>query len=128
MTMSMTRTTLLFIRKTLEDCQRFPGFVGAVLSSPDGLVLASTGGFSGDESAACASSLNVHTTASLGLLESGAPREMLIWEEGRIWSLAVLPGEYLLLIASTQTELTGPLRALAQRTAEMLNQALRILV
>lgn len=126
--MSMSRTTMLFIRKSLEECGRFPGFVGAVLSSPDGLVLASTGSFGGDESAACASGLQVQTASSLGLLEAGAPKEMLIWGEDRIWSLAVLPGEYLLLIASTETGMTGPLRELAQRTAAMMNQALRILV
>ncbi len=126
---AMNRTTLLYIRKAMEQCSVCPGFYGAVLSSPDGLVLASSGQFDGDESAACASSLMVNTSSSLNQLSSGGPTEMLIWGEDRkIWNVSVLTGNYILLIAATDAVQADMLRQVMIRTSDMLNQALRILV
>ncbi len=125
--MAMTRTTLLCIRKALEQCRECPGFHGAVLSTPDGLVLASTGRFDGDESAACASGLMVNTAASLGQLASRGPTEMLIWgADDTLWNVSLLAGDHILLVAAA----TGPerLRLTRRRAGDMLNQALRILV
>ncbi|RZU38444.1 Roadblock/LC7 domain-containing protein [Fluviicoccus keumensis] len=127
--MAMSRTTMLYIRKALEQCGECPGFHGAVLSTPDGLVLASSGKFDADESAACASGLMVNTAASLGQLAAQGPTEMLIWgADNTLWNVSLLAGDYILLVASAGTAGADRLRRTRQRAGEMLNQALRILV
>lgn len=126
---AMNKTTLLFIRKALEQCNTCPGFYGAVLSSPDGLVLSSSGQFDGDESAACASGLIIQTTSSLNQLSAKGPTEILIWgADNKIWNVTVLTGDYILLIAATEVKNIDMLRRLMHRTADMLNQALKLLV
>lgn len=127
--MAMTRTTLLCIRKTLEQCADCPGFYGAVLASPEGLVLAAAGQFDGDESAACASGLMVNTSVNLGQMAVGSPLEIMIWgDDGKIWNVSALTGGYIMLIASTEAAHLNRLRQIMHRATTVLNQALRILV
>lgn len=123
----MNKTTMLFIRKTLEQCALCPGFYGAVLSSPDGLVIASSGKLAGDEPAACASSLIVDSNASLSYVSSDNTKEMLIWGEEKLWSVRKLDDNFILLITSSDLGGHEAIRKVSKRAADMLDQALRIL-
>ena len=123
----MTKTTMLFIRKALEQCARCPGFYGAVLSTPDGLVLVSTGELSGDEPAACASGLIVDSTKNIGIVAPGEVSEVLVWSANRLWCVRVLASGYILLLVSSDPEQSVAIRAVAAETDEMLTQALRFL-
>lgn len=69
-----SRTAMVFIEKTLRECEQCIGFSGAALSSPDGLVLAMHGQISGDEAAACASSLFVESETALSYIGESEPR------------------------------------------------------
>lgn len=123
----MTRTTLLFIRKALEHCGHCPGFHGAVLASPEGLVLASHGAFSGDEPAACASSIVVSTQTCFGALTTSRMNEIMIWGDQELWSILVLPLDYILLVASKEPAGHAQLRQVSRESSTMLVQALRLL-
>lgn len=127
MSTGMNKTTLLFIRKSLEHCARCPGFYGAVLSSPDGLVLASSGQLGGDEGAACASSFLVNSTSTLRDLPAGPARELLVWSEDKLLNVVQLHKDCILLIASTDMNSQDSLRRVSRDTAQMLEPALKIL-
>ena len=79
MTQHFSKTAMIYIEKTLRECEQCIGFSGAALSNPDGLVLAMHGQISGDEAAACASSLFVESTTALSYIEESEPKIMLIW-------------------------------------------------
>ena len=52
MTQQFSKTAMIYIEKTLRECEQCIGFSGAALSKPAGQVLAMHGQISGDESAA----------------------------------------------------------------------------
>lgn len=127
MSYSMNKTTLLFIRKTLEQCARCLGFYGAVLATPDGLVLASAGQLQGDEPAACASSLLGDATAHLEHMVTGQARELLVWTDTHLWNVQQLQDGFTLLLASTQRDQPETLRTITHQAASSLEPALRLL-
>jgi predicted regulator of Ras-like GTPase activity (Roadblock/LC7/MglB family) len=97
-----SRTAMLFIEKTLLECEQCEGFSGAALSSPDGLILAMQGQISGDEAAACASSLFVDSTTALNYISESQPKMMLIWTQEKLLSLHKLTDGSIFFIASTE--------------------------
>lgn len=127
MSSSMNKTTMLFIKKSLESCALCPGFYGAVLSSPDGLVIASYGELEGDEPAACASSLIFDANTSLSYVSTDKTKEMLIWSDEKLWNVRQLDTDFILLIASKDLNSHEAIRMVMKKAATMLDQALRFL-
>jgi hypothetical protein len=125
--MGMTKTTMRVIEKSLDYCGTCPGFYGAVLSTADGLVLASTGNLIGDEPAACAGSLNINTNASLNMLCTEPLTELLAWTSSKVWYLKIISGTHTLLVASTETSQPEQLRNTVTKVVEKLSIALRLL-
>ncbi len=124
---TMTQTTMLFIQKMLIQCEQCTGFFGAVLSSPDGLILASYGDLSGDEAAACASGLIVDSSKSLSYIDGAEfAQAMLLWSNQKIYSIRKLKDESILLIASTDLQASNIL-SVTQHVASRLEQALNML-
>ena len=102
MTQHFSKTAMIYIEKTLRECEQCIGFSGAALSNPDGLVLAMHGQISGDEAAACASSLFVESTTALSYIEESEPKIMLIWTANKLLALHQLKDGSILLITSTE--------------------------
>lgn len=125
--MAFTQTTMLFIQKTLVKCERCPEFFGAALSSPDGLVLALHGQISGDEAAACASSLFVDAATSLGYIGESQPTAMLIWTEDKIFSLHRLKDGSIFLLCTHQTSGYDAIRKFGESIAAALDHAISML-
>lgn len=126
--MVFTQTTMLFIQKTLAKCEVCTGFYGAALSSPDGLVLALHGQISGDEAAACASSLFVDSATSLSYINESQPTAMLIWTESKIFSLHRLKDGSIFLLVASRIASDDVIRKFAEKTADALNNAMGFLV
>ncbi|TXJ08616.1 MAG: hypothetical protein E6Q25_05065 [Acinetobacter sp.] len=123
---TLTQTTMLFVQKMLIQCEQCNGFYGAALSSPDGLILASYGQLSGDEAAACASSLIVESSRSLRMLDedSSDTQAMLVWSKQKLFSIRKLKDESILLIASTDlggSNILGTTQHIATRLEQALN-------
>ena len=111
----------------LIQCEQCTGFFGAVLSSPDGLILASYGDLSGDEAAACASGLIVDSSKSLSYIDDTEfAQAMLLWSNQKIYSIRKLKDESILLIASTDLQASNIL-SVTQHVASRLDQALNML-
>lgn len=120
----LTQTAMLFIEKTLITCEQCDGFFGAALASPDGLVLAVHGQLSGDEAAACASSLFIDSTTSLSYINESAPRMMLIWTDRKILALHQLQNGSIFIISSTELNNYHAVLKFSIQIAQKLNQAL----
>ena len=99
-----------------------PQLAGAVVSTHDGLVLASTDSFDGDTSAACAASLWVHLQADLAMLQTTGLSESLIWAPPGVWYLARLTNDHLLLAHSQATGHAGALRLAGQIATQQLSR------
>ncbi len=127
MNIGMNKTTMLFIKKTLDYCALCPGFYGAVLSSPDGLVIASSGALVGDEPAACASSLIFDSNTSLSYVSTDKTKEMIIWSDEKLWNVRQLDTDFILLIASKDLNSHEAIRMVMKKAATMLDQALRFI-
>lgn len=123
----MNKTTLLFIKKTLNQCAQCVGFYGAVLSSADGLILASSGHFSGDEAAAAAAGLMVESSKALSMITETTTQEVLLWSDHKLFNLRRLRGDNILMICSDDLEGLEHIRLVAERAADSLDIALNML-
>lgn len=123
----LTQTTMLFIQKTLVNCEKHPNFFGAALSSPDGLILASHGQLPSDEAAACASSLFIESSNSLAYISESPAKTMLIWTDDKIITVSRLNDGSILLILFYITDTYQTIFEFSQLTAQKLDQALKML-
>lgn len=108
-----------------ENC---PEMKGAVVSTQDGLVLASTESFNGDVPAACAASLAVHVDGDLAFVQENRCTEMMFWTPPGVWYLARLEHKHLLLAYSQSAEHAGALRLAGQIAVQQINPMLTPLV
>lgn len=112
------------IDQALARMAECPGFLGVVLATADGLVLASRGTLQGDTAAACAASLALESGAALAILEDTDPREILIWTDNHVWYLARMSSTHLILAVSKQHAHAGALRLAIRREFAQLHVAL----
>ena len=127
MTQKKKKTAMIHIEKTLRECEQCIGFSGAALSNPDGLVLAMHGQISGDEAAACASSLFVESTTALSYIEESEPKIMLIWTANKLLALHQLKDGSILLITSTEINSYHTVLKFSLDIAKKLNHAVSVL-
>ena len=127
MTQHFSKTAMIYIEKTLRECEQCIGFSGAALSNPDGLVLAMHGQISGDEAAACASSLFVESTTALSYIEESEPKFMLIWTANKLLALHQLKDGSILLITSTEINSYHTVLKFSLDIAKKLNHAVSVL-
>lgn len=123
----MNKTTMLFIKKMLNQCGQCVDFYGAVLSSPDGLILASSGQFSGDEAAAAASSIMVDATKGLAMIGENQTQEILLWSEDKLFSIRRLKDNSILMVCSKDLASVIDIRFITEKVAKELDMALNIL-
>ena len=127
MTQHFSKTAMIYIEKTLRECGQCIGFSGAALSNPDGLVLAMHGQISGDEAAACASSLFVESTTALSYIEESEPKIMLIWTANKLLALHQLKDGSIFLITSTEKNSYNTVLKFSLQTARNLDTALGVM-
>ncbi|MBP7884049.1 MAG: roadblock/LC7 domain-containing protein [Acinetobacter sp.] len=127
MTQHFSKTAMIYIEKTLRECEQCIGFSGAALSNPDGLVLAMHGQISGDEAAACASSLFVESTTALSYIEESEPKIMLIWTANKLLALHQLKDGSIFLITSTEKNSYNTVLKFSLQTARNLDTALGVM-
>ena len=127
MTQHFSKTAMIYIEKTLRECEQCIGFSGAALSNPDGLVLAMHGQISGDEAAACASSLFVESTTALSYIEESEPKIMLIWTANKLLALHQLKDGSIFLITSTEKNSYNTVLKFSLQTARDLDTALGVM-
>ena len=127
MTQHFSKTAMIYIEKTLRECEQCIGFSGAALSNPDGLVLAMHGQISGDEAAACASSLFVESTTALSYIEESEPKIMLIWTANKLLALHQLKDGSIFLITSTEKNSYNMVLKFSLQTARNLDTALGVM-
>ena len=127
MTQHFSKTAMIYIEKTLRECEQCIGFSGAALSNPDGLVLAMHGQISGDEAAACASSLFVESTTALSYIEESEPKIMLIWTANKLLALHQLKDGSIFLITSTEKNSYNTGLKFSLQTARNLDTALGVM-
>lgn len=127
MTQQFSKTAMIYIEKTLRKCEQCIGFSGAALSNPDGLVLAMHGQISGDEAAACASSLFVESTTALSYIEESEPKIMLIWTANKLLALHQLKDGSIFLITSTEKNSYNTVLKFSLQTARNLDTALGVM-
>lgn len=122
-----SRTAMVFIEKTLRECEQCIGFSGAALSSPDGLVLAMHGQISGDEAAACASSLFVESETALSYIGESEPRMMLLWTANKLLALHLLKNGSIFFVTSTKKNNFNAVLKFSLETSKKLDNALSIM-
>ena len=127
MTQHFSKTAMIYIEKTLRECEQCIGFSGAALSNPDGLVLAMHGQISGDEAAACASRLFVESTTALSYIEESEPKIMLIWTANKLLALHQLKDGSIFLITSTEKNSYNTVLKFSLQTARNLDTALGVM-
>lgn len=127
MTQQFSKTAMIYIEKKLRECEQCIGFSGAALSNPDGLVLAMHGQISGDEAAACASSLFVESTTALSYIEESEPKIMLIWTANKLLALHQLKDGSIFLITSTEKNSYNTVLKFSLQTARNLDTALGVM-
>ena len=127
MTQHFSKTAMIYIEKTLRECEQCIGFSGAALSNPDGLVLPMLGQISGDEAAACASSLFVESTTALSYIEESEPKIMLIWTANKLLALHQLKDGSIFLITSTEKNSYNTVLKFSLQTARNLDTALGVM-
>jgi predicted regulator of Ras-like GTPase activity (Roadblock/LC7/MglB family) len=105
-----------------RDC---PGFGGAVLASPDGLLMVATSELGGDLPAACAAALVLQVEECLSALTSSQQvGELMLWTSGGLWFAARLVNKHVLLLSATEAHCAGAVRLAAQMAAQELNAVL----
>ena len=104
--------------------QEDEGVLGAVLATPDGLVLAASGQLTGDLPAASAAGLVQQVNEALAAMSSGKVHQMLLWSAADIWSVNLLLGGHLLMLRCAPTLPAGAVRLLGQLAQEQLNAGL----
>lgn len=115
------------VQQRLDLCAECLGFFGAVISTMDGLILASSGKFHGDAPAACAAQLLEMGTDSLSVIAPAQTAELLIWTLDQVWYLNKVDDRHLLLAASTDLFSAGALRMMARQSAQQLAALLPLL-
>ena len=101
-----------------ESC---PYFGGAVIATPDGLVLVATRRFGGDIPAACAAGIVVQMDDCLSALQAGPVDELMVWTPGGLWFLGRLVNGHVLLLSATDSHCAGAVRLAAQMAVQQLN-------
>jgi len=104
-----------------ENC---PCFGGAVVATPEGLVLLATLQLSGDLPAACAAGLLGQVDDCLAALRAGRVNELMLWTSGGLWLAARLVNDHVLLLWATEAGFAGAVRLAAQQVAQQLNAVL----
>jgi predicted regulator of Ras-like GTPase activity (Roadblock/LC7/MglB family) len=105
-----------------ENC---PGFDGAVVATPDGLVMVATRQLGGDLPAACAAGLVGHVDDCLSALAASQQLgELMLWTAGGLWFVARLVNDHVLLLSATETHCAGAVRLAAQMAVQELNAVL----
>lgn len=122
----LTRTAMLFVQKTLDNCQQCTGFLGVVLANSDGLILAANGDLSGDGAAACASSLMLDAATSLSFIGEGKPKTMLLWSGNKLLSLQKLEDDSTLLLISNNPNASEEVRHFTEQTASRIEYAMNL--
>lgn len=105
-----------------ESC---PYFGGAVIATPDGLVLVATRLFSGDMPAACAAGVVAQVDECLSALKAGRVDELMVWTPGGLWFIGRLVNDHVLLLSATDSHCAGAVRLAAQVAVQKLNAVLR---
>ena len=106
-----------------ENC---PCFGGAVVATPEGLVLVATRQLSGDLPAACAAGLLVQIDECLSALSAKHVGELMMWTAGSgLWFIARLVNDHVLLLSATDAHCAGAVRLAAQMAVQKLNATLR---
>lgn len=104
-----------------------PDFVGAVVATRDGLVLACVGEHQGDTPAACAASMSVHLRDDLQHLGSFGDvslREALLFGHRALWYLHQFNSGHVLLVQSGPSTHVGGVRLAGQTIAARLRRLL----
>lgn len=100
-----------------RDC---PEVGGAVLASPEGLILVATGCLHSDVSAASAANLIQQVDQNLSLICSTHASELLIWASPSVWYLTRLADKSVLMLCAAPTCRTGALRLTGKNVARQL--------
>ena len=85
------------------------------------------GQISGDEAAACASSLFVESTTALSYIEESEPKIMLIWTANKLLALHQLKDGSIFLITSTEKNSYNTVLKFSLQTARNLDTALGVM-
>lgn len=125
--MGMTKTSQWKVSAALNGCASCPGVFGAVLATPEGLVLLGTGRLGGDVPAAVAASIRVGTSNALAALTPQPAKDIMVWQDDCLWFLTTVEDNHILLVGCDDTQQAEMLRATAARAAEQLSLALRYL-
>lgn len=99
------------------DC---PEIGGAVLATPQGLVLVATGCLQSDVSAASAANLTQQVDQNLSLICLTHSVELLIWASSSVWYLSRLADKSVLMLCAASTCRTGALRLAGKNVALQL--------
>jgi predicted regulator of Ras-like GTPase activity (Roadblock/LC7/MglB family) len=110
--------------KVLETLQQIaidcPQLQGAVLATPDGLLLAATGCMNTEVAAASAAYLGEHIQENLSLISTANVTELMVWSQNLVWYLIRLPGRYVLMVCATTDCHAGALRLAVGATARRM--------
>lgn len=104
-----------------RDCA---DILGAVVATPEGLVLAEYGSLHGDLSAAAASNLADHLDQNLGLVLNTTCSEALLWTPAGLWGLVRYPSRHVVLAQAASTCSAGTLRLALGRLRRDLGASL----
>lgn len=105
-----------------ETC---PSFGGAVVATPDGLLMVATRQLGGDLPAACAAGLVGHVDDCLSALVARQQLgELMLWTAGGLWFAARLVNNHVLLLSATEAHCAGAVRLAAQMAVQELNAVL----
>lgn len=116
----------MLIPVTIEDTlaqlkQHCGDILGAAVATGDGLILAATDALSGDDAAACASSLAHHLSKELLAIGQNNFNEGLLWTSPTIWYIGKLSHAHLLLVHCATENQAGLLRIACQQASQQLN-------
>lgn len=112
------------VQAILDQISAYPGRVGVVLATDDGLIMASSGALQGDVAAAVAASLALAGQEALAALGEHPWVEQLIWSDTRVWYQTQLHSTHVLLLVAENHCQAGALRWTARQLAKQLEQAL----
>jgi hypothetical protein len=110
------------IARVQGDCE---DILGAVLATPEGLVLAARGTLEGDVPAAAATHLADVLDHNLSLLLSTSCSEALVWTPAGVWGIARLPSRHVVLAHAASSCAANTLRLALGRFRRDLGPALQ---
>jgi predicted regulator of Ras-like GTPase activity (Roadblock/LC7/MglB family) len=97
---------------------------GVMVTSADGLVLATRGTLDGDTAAAAASHIATELQTALRMLDGGPCADVLIWTASALWAVARMNGGEVLLVECTPQSRPGVVRLVLARLRRDLLQLL----